>query len=77
MQLSVAVGSVQETTALHPPGLLDTVLLEEMSEVVFKLRAFTESADDGDLALGIEIGMQRAADMIENVLNRHIGKEIE
>lgn len=47
-----------------------TTLVAELADVVFKLRAFMESSD-GDFALGIETGMQRAADMIENVLRRH------
>jgi len=46
------------------------LLFEDLHNVVFKLRAFTESRE-GDIGLGIELGMQRAADMIENVLKRH------
>lgn len=48
----------------------DGELLSELANVVFRLRAFMESSD-GDYALGVEMGMQRAADMIENVLRRH------
>lgn len=48
----------------------DSMLLSELAEVVFKLRAFMESSD-GDYALGVEMGLQRAADMIENVIRRH------
>jgi hypothetical protein len=47
------------------------VLLSDLRDVVFRLRAFTESSEDGDVALGIEIGMQRAADMIERVLRSY------
>ena len=39
---------------------------------MFKLRAFLESSG-GDYALGVEAGMQRAADMVENALRRHRG----
>jgi len=46
------------------PSNAETLLVEEMAEVVFKLRAFTESSD-GEVGYGIEMGMQRAADMIE------------
>lgn len=54
------------------PTALNSCLLEDLVEVVFKLRAFTESAEnDENFSLGFELGMQRAADMIENVISRH------
>lgn len=49
---------------------LNSSLLEDLRNVVFKLRAFTESVDE-EMGLGIELGMQRAADMIEHIINRH------
>ena len=49
-----------------------TVPVTELGDLVFKLRAFMESAD-GDYALGVESGMQRAADMIENLIRRYRG----
>ena len=45
-------------------------LIAELREIVFKLRSHTEN-DDGEEALGVEKGMQLAADMIENVVKRH------
>ena len=52
-------------------------IIEECRDLVFKLRAFMEDAS-GDYALGVETGMQRAADMIENLLRRHLkGDELE
>jgi hypothetical protein len=62
---SSIVPSFDETEVAPPRPLV-----EELSEVVFKLRSFTESRD-GDIGFGIELGMQRAADMIENVIKRH------
>ena len=44
--------------------------VDELEDVIFRLRAFMENAG-WDYALGVETGMQRAADMIENVLARH------
>lgn len=44
-------------------------LLEDLENIIFKLRAFMESSD-GDYAFGVETGMARAADMIENALKR-------
>ncbi len=45
-------------------------MLEECRDLIFKLRAFMEDSA-GDYALGVETGMQRAADMIENLVRRH------
>ncbi len=60
-----------------PVGPVSSRLVEDLKDVVFKLRAFTESSD-GEMSLGIEMGMQRAADMIENVINQYVdgGEEI-
>jgi hypothetical protein len=44
-------------------------LLEDLENIIFKLRAFMESSG-GDYAFGVETGMARAADMIENALKR-------
>jgi len=50
-------------------------MVNECKNIVFKLRAFMEDASGGDYALGIEIGMQRAADMIENLIKRYEQKD--
>ena len=50
-------------------------IIQECRDIVFKLRAFMEDAAGGDYALGIEIGMQRAADMIENMIRRNTKKD--
>ena len=53
----------------------DPHLLEDLlNDIVFKLRAFTESRE-GELGLGVELGMQRAADMIETAIKRHHGED--
>ncbi len=57
------VVETQEPTPEHPA-------IHECREVVFKLRAFMESAG-GDYAQGVEDGMQRAAEMIENIIRRY------
>ncbi len=48
----------------------DHPLLADLRDVVFRMRAFCE-AEGGDFGLGVETGLQRAADMIENVIRRH------
>lgn len=45
-------------------------VLSDLRDVVFKLRAFMETAG-GDYAFGVETGMQRAADMIERVIRTY------
>lgn len=44
--------------------------IDDLRNLAFKLRAHTEN-DDGEYSLGVEMGMQRAADMIENLIRRH------
>lgn len=51
------------------------VLLRELEDTVHRLRAHLEPADgEPDQALGVEIGMQRAADLIESVIRRFGGE---
>lgn len=51
-------------------GLNAEPLLESLHDLAFKLRGHSEN-DDGAQALGFEAGMQRAAEMIDNLLRRH------
>ena len=51
--------------------LPNVCLIADLKETVFKLRAFTETESNDDLSFGTELGMQRAADMIENLINRY------
>ncbi len=48
----------------------DSALLDDLAQVIFRLRAFMESSG-GEFAFGMEMGMQRAADMIEHAIKRH------
>ena len=48
----------------------ESPILQECRDLVFKLRAFMEDSS-GDYALGVEMGMQRAADMVENLIRRY------
>jgi hypothetical protein len=77
----------EEMEALHAPSLgtkeivTESVLvgktshpiLGDLHDVVDQLRAFMESSG-GDYALGVEEGMQRAAEMVETLLKRHEDK---
>jgi hypothetical protein len=45
-------------------------LKQELRDLVSRLRAHMES-EEGDFSLGVEYGMQMAADMIENMIARN------
>jgi len=45
-------------------------VMDELNDICDRLRAYMESAG-GEYALGVETGMARAADMIENLMKRH------
>jgi hypothetical protein len=49
---------------------LNEAMIYDLEDTVFRLRGFMES-EGGDFALGVETGMARAADMIENVIRRY------
>lgn len=59
-----------ETTPEQQNSALSPVLHHDLSEIIFRLRGFMETSG-GEFALGVETGMQRAADMIENLIRRH------
>jgi hypothetical protein len=46
------------------------IIMHDLGELVFKLRGFMETSS-GEYALGVETGMQQAADMIENLIRRY------
>lgn len=45
-------------------------LIEDLRGALFKLRSYQEDADDESYALGVEAGMIKASDILENVLSR-------
>jgi len=66
----------QESQMDHQADQSPHPIIEELREVIFKLRSHTENGEgyDGESdekALGVEEGMMRAADMIENLLRRY------
>ncbi|RYD63841.1 MAG: hypothetical protein EOP83_11140 [Verrucomicrobiaceae bacterium] len=54
----------------HETGPVTPVIVHDLEELVFRMRGFMET-ETGDYALGVEMGMQRAADMIENLIHRY------
>lgn len=65
--------SADENTSVPP----ENPILAECRDLVFKLRSFMESSG-GEYGLGVEMGMQRAAEMIDNLIRRHErGNDVE
>lgn len=48
-----------------------SVIINDLKDVVLKLRSYMENDTNNDYALGVESGMQKAADMIERVIRTH------
>jgi hypothetical protein len=46
-------------------------LIEGLENLVSILRSHMEDEENQDIATGVDIGMNRAADMIENLIRRH------
>lgn len=72
---SATVPQAYTTISEEHTEIVEHPMVQECKDIVFKLRAFMEDASGGDYALGIEIGMQRAADMIENLIKRYEKKD--
>ncbi len=56
---------ITEDAQVQPHNPLD----DEINRLIFKLRSY-QDPDSGEYSAGVEAGMSRAADMIENMLNR-------
>ncbi len=46
------------------------IILHDLEELATRMRGFMET-ESGEYALGVEMGMQRAAEMIENLVRRY------
>lgn len=55
---------------VQPEPALTPVIITDLEDLVFKMRSFMETAG-GDYATGVEDGMQKAAEMVENLIRRH------
>lgn len=61
---------VEETVEQAPPELPPNLVLVDLSDLAARLRGIMENSG-GDYALGFEMAMQQAADMIETLIRRH------
>ena len=59
---------VEEAPVIQDP--IEGKIITECKDLIFKLRSLMEDDSSGEYALGVEMGMQRAADMIENLVKR-------
>lgn len=60
----------EERIEVKSEVVFDAELRRDLHDLVDRLRSIMESSG-GDYSLGYETGLQRAAEMIENVLRRH------
>lgn len=63
-----------EDVALAPSApAADEHLYQELDDLIFKLRSY-QDPESGEYAAGMEAGMSRAADMLQNMINRLRGE---
>lgn len=60
--------------SIHVAGV-DTppLLLEDVNDMIFRLRSYSEPDGDLEYARGVEEGLALAANMLERLLERHSG----
>jgi len=60
---------------IEVPDINDSVdlMLEDINDMVFKFRSYSEADVNPDYARGIEEGLALAANMLESLLERHSG----
>lgn len=57
------------------PVVQDKSMKDDLADLIAKLNDHYES-EDSEKSLGIELGMQRAAEMIENLLKKYTESEV-
>lgn len=62
-----------EDLAEPPVFMLDQQLEDDLNGLIFKLRSYQDPGS-GEYAAGMEAGMNRAADMVQNLINRLRGE---
>lgn len=49
------------------------LLMEDVNDMIFKFRSYSEADGSADYAKGVEEGLALAANMLERLLERHSG----
>lgn len=74
---NTAMFSEDEDTTLEDIHVVDVdashLLLEDVNDMIFKLRSYSERDGTLDYARGVEEGLALAANMLERLLERHSG----
>ena len=74
---SSAMSTVDEDMTIEGIHVADVdvphQLLEDINDMVFKLRSYGEPDSNLDYARGVEEGLALAANMLERLLERHSG----
>ena len=71
--------TMSETDEVLSEGILVTeidpseFLLEDVNDMIFKLRSYSESDGNLDYARGVEEGLALAANMMERLIERYSG----
>lgn len=68
----VAVNHSAEHLSEEDFVMIPEEVKEEISNLIFKLRAY-QDPEMGEYAAGMEAGMSRAADMLQNLLDKYQG----
>ena len=74
---SAAMSSIDEDVMIEdiyvPDVDVSSQLLEDVNDMLFKLRSYSEPDGDLNYARGVEEGLALAANMLERLLERHSG----
>jgi len=63
------IKEVVETEQEQPDPYLP--IINDLRDAVFRLRSIMEMAGSDDYCHGVDMGMQRAAEIIENIIDRY------
>ena len=74
---SAAVSTDEEDMTFEGIHVVDvdpsSLLLEDINDMIFKLRSYSEPDGDLSYARGVEEGLALASNMLERLLERHSG----
>jgi hypothetical protein len=56
---------------LPPPPDKSVEMLAELKDLIARLQSYQELADNQDYAMGVEVGLQMASEMIEHIIHKY------
>ena len=60
-----------ETQSL-PVQNTDELLMEDLESVLVKMKTYQENSSDQSYAMGVEVGLSMACELLENILKHHL-----